>query len=378
MKDDNNSKSTGAHDKQKNKKSSNEKAASNVGAEHAWFSVHKTASHDDTECYKEGAPRPPQGGRAHTASAVEDASTRPNDDEKPSLNFDNGFEEGFVFTGLLAGSGNRGFHPSIDRFTMLVDSGASDHLIDEELIPRLRKRMREYKTLKDPKTIMANGNNLKVFATSPGTIWGYIIDQAGKRAPVCISAMFVPGLGRNVFSSMKAMQSGVSTILETGNSHLQLENSTSLPLTQHPADKGVCSYDVFLRTLGGTAGTSSTPAVVPAAQASNDANRGDCIFKKIQEFCTNSSIAMEHTTTITPQRKRVSAWYGHNHATRKECTPSGGNNTPEKETVTETEHQDAQILDTPEKAIVTETERFCALVQVMLHYYENNLLEEEK
>ena len=87
---------------------------------------------------------------------------------------------------------------------MLVDSGASDHLIDEELIPRLRNSMRDYKKLKDPKTIMANGNK-KVFATATGTIWGYIIDQAGKRVPVRISATFVPGLGRHVFSSIKAM-----------------------------------------------------------------------------------------------------------------------------------------------------------------------------
>ena len=242
---------------------------------------------------------------------------------------------------------------------MLVHSGASDHLIDEELIPRLRKSMRDYKKLKDPKTIMNNGK--KVFATATGTIWGYIIDQAGKRDPVRISASFLPELRRNVFS-IKAMQSGVSTILMTGNPHLQFDSSTSLPLIQHPEDKGVCSYDVFLRTLGDTADTSSTPAVVPAAQASNDANRGVCTFKEIQEFCTNSSIAMEHTTTVTPQLKKVSARYGQNHATQKEGTPSGGNNTPEEATVTEAERQHAQIPDKPEKAIVTQTERPCALV----------------
>ena len=138
------------------------------------------------------------------------------------------------------------------------------------------------------------------------------------------------------------------------------------------------SYDVLLRTLGDTADATSTLAVLPAAQASNDANRGVCTVEEVLEFCTNSSIAMEHTTTVTLQRKRVSARYGQNYATQKECTPSGGNNTPEEATVTETERQHVQIPDKPEKAIVTETERFCALVQVMLHYYENNLLEEEK
>ena len=85
---------------------------------------------------------------------------------------------------------------------------------------------------------------------------------------------------------------------------------------------------------------------------------------------------MEHTTTVTPQLKRVSARYGRNHATQEECTPTGGKNAPEESTVTETERQHAQIPDKPEKAIGTE--RFSALVQVMLHYYDNKLLEEEK
>ena len=88
---------------------------------------------------------------------------------------------------------------------------------------------------------------------------------------------------------------------------------------------------------------------------------------------------MEHAATVTPQLKRVSARYGHNHATQKECTSTGGNNTPEEAIVTETERQYAQIPDiTPEKATVTETELFGALVPVVPHYYENNLLEEDK
>ena len=93
-KDDNDSKSTGAHNQQKNKESSNGKAASNVGAEHKWCSVHKTTSHDDTACYKQGAPRPPQSGRAHTASAVQGASTRPTDDEKTAPQIRRSFRRG--------------------------------------------------------------------------------------------------------------------------------------------------------------------------------------------------------------------------------------------------------------------------------------------
>ena len=168
-KNGNDNKSTGSHDNQKIKESAMAKAASNVGAEYKWWSVHKTTSHDDQECYSQGAPRSPQSGRAHTASAVQGTNSRPsNDNEKPSLNFDDNVDEEFAFTGLRAGgSGKRGFHPNSDRFTTIVDSGDSDQLIDEELIPKLRESMRDYKKLKEPKTIATNGNK-KVFATATG------------------------------------------------------------------------------------------------------------------------------------------------------------------------------------------------------------------
>ena len=177
-------------------------------------------------------------GRAHIASAVMGASTRPaNDDQKPSFNFDDDFDEGFAFTALLAGGVKRGFHPNSDRFTIIVDSGASDHWIDAELIPRLRNSMKDCSKLKESKTIVAAGKK-KVFATATGTILGYIADQAGQLVPVHISAMFVRGLGRDLFP-VKAMQSEVITILETGSPELQFDSGTSLPLTQHSEYRGL-------------------------------------------------------------------------------------------------------------------------------------------
>ena len=165
---------------------------------------------------------------------------------------------------------------------MIVDSGASDHLIDDELIPRLRNSTRDYKKLKELKIILTAGNET-VLATDKNTIWGGIIGQVGERVPVRISTMFVPGLGRNFFTSpVKAMQSGVSTILETGNSHLEFDSNTSFPLNQHPEDKGPYSYEVFLCALGDTVNMSTRPGVVPAAHARADAKRGECTLKEIQ------------------------------------------------------------------------------------------------
>ena len=92
--------------------------------------------------------------------------------------------------------------------------------------------------------------------------------------------------------------------------HHHGESKSRNSLTQQLVDKGVRSYDEILRTLDGTADPSSTLAVVPAAQAFNDANRGDRTVTETQKFCTNSSFAMEHTTTVTPQQNRASARYG--------------------------------------------------------------------
>ena len=99
----------------------------------------------------------------------------------------------------------------------------------------------------------------------------------------------------------------------------------------------------------------------------------------MEGVCNDSGIAMEQTTTVSPQQKRVSAWYGQYISAQKKCSPTGENITSKETTVTETGRRNDQITDiTPEKATVTETERFCAPVQVMLHYYANSLLEEER
>ena len=113
------------------------------------------------------------------------------------------------------------------------------------------------------------------------------------------------------------MSSGVSITSKTGNLHFTFNSNTSLPLNQHPEDKGLCSYDVFFRTLGGMIETKST----------------------------------------TPQYNRVSERDGHMLATTNRCMLRGGLNTSAGVTVTETKRQRAQIQDsTPEEAIVAETE----------------------
>ena len=166
----------------KNKESSNGKAASNVGAEHKWCSAHKNCLARRHGMLQARSAKPTAEWTRSRCLCCTRREHKPQRRRKSVPQLRRWFEERFAFTGLLAGSGNRRFHHNSDKFTMLVDSGASDHLIDEELIPRLRKSMRDNKKLKESKTILTNGKIL--FAKATGTMWGYIIYQAGKRVPV--------------------------------------------------------------------------------------------------------------------------------------------------------------------------------------------------
>ena len=116
---------------------------------------------------------------------------------------------------------------------------------------------------------------------------------------------------------VKAINSRVSTFLGTETSHIQLNSNASLPLNQRPRDKGLLSYEVFLRTLGGTI----------------------------------------ETTTTTPKQNEVSEHDGQTPATKNMCILRSGNNAPEEATAAEAKRQVTQIQDsTPEEDTVAEME----------------------
>lgn len=81
------------------------------------------------------------------------------------------------------GSGGRGFRPNKERFTLILNSGALDYLLEDELIQSLLYSTRVCNKLEKPKTIIIAVNE-NVFAAATGTVWRYIIDQAGQRVSV--------------------------------------------------------------------------------------------------------------------------------------------------------------------------------------------------
>lgn len=165
--------------------------------------------------------------------------------------------KGFAFTGLVVGNGGRRFHPNDEIFTIIVGSGASDDLLGKQDNAKTTGQHGGFVKLEEPKIIVTAGNE-NVFATTTGPGWTYIIDQTGQRVPVWVSDMVVPALERNLFSCVKALHSGLSTISEPGNSHLQFNGDTSLPLNQRPEYKGLWPYRAILRARGSTIETAPT------------------------------------------------------------------------------------------------------------------------
>ena len=169
---------------------------------------------------------------------------------------DDDFDQGFAFSAQTTENCERTSDSNSDTFTMLVDSGASDHFVDDELISGRQQMMRRYRKLDTPKPIVTAGNK-KVFATGTGTICGHIINPTGLPIPVRIFALIVPGMGRHLISSATAMKSGVNTILQQGNPHIKFNSTTSLLLNQHNKDAGMCSFDVSLRSRAGITATNT-------------------------------------------------------------------------------------------------------------------------
>ena len=179
-----------------------------------------------------------------TAAAKDNESP---DSEKPVINFagsNNDFDGGFMFTAAAT----RRFTPSTKGGTLLVDSGASESFLDDELIPGLKERMREFKELSTPKEITTAGKHA-IYGVGTGIISLTIRNSHGARLPINLRALVVPSLECNIFASTAELKNGVRFVLEVGNPHLTI-GGIIIPLKQNPRDQGMCSLNIiFQRNL---------------------------------------------------------------------------------------------------------------------------------
>ena len=228
-----------------------------------WCSVHRTTTHHNEECYSQGATRPTKNASAslactncrHCTSADSKEPTVDNTDpshsDKPVINFagsSDDFDGGFMYAAGMPGR----FIPSAKGATLLVDSGASGSFLDDELIPDLKTRMREFKTLSTPREITTAGKHT-LHGIGTGIISFTIRDNHGTQLPVNMRALVVPGLGRNIFAPTAELRNGVRFVLEK-KLYLTIRG-TVISLKQDPRDQGMCSLDItFQRDSHGVLG----------------------------------------------------------------------------------------------------------------------------
>ena len=105
---------------------------------------------------------------------------------------------------------------SHDAFSMLVDSGASAHFVDSELIPGLQECMQSYEPLVPPMIITTAGMR-RVYGTAAGMLPCAVTDTDGVERRITVRVVVVPGMGKHLFSPKFAQRHGIHTLFTDEN-----------------------------------------------------------------------------------------------------------------------------------------------------------------
>lgn len=197
---------------------SKSKQGSGDGGGQKWCSLHNSTTHNDADCHTQ----------KYVASSADIIGTHSSTD----------FEDGFSWMATCG----RSFQANSHTMTMLVDSGATEHFLDDELIPGLKDILLDYELLDNPKKIAAAGQRV-LLGTATGVLPDTITNQNGGVHKANFRIVIVSGLGRHLFSSSAGMVRGIATNLEPGYPRPK-KGDIVVPLQQPPADNGLCTFDV--------------------------------------------------------------------------------------------------------------------------------------
>ena len=99
---------------------------------------------------------------------------------------------------------------------MLVDSGASAHFVDSDLLPGLRDCLMSYQVL-DPPMIITTAGLRRVHGTATGELPCIVVDTDGLERRISVRVTVVPGMGKHLFSPKFAQRNGVHTLFTSKN-----------------------------------------------------------------------------------------------------------------------------------------------------------------
>lgn len=196
-----------------------------------WCQLHNTPHHSNEECMAQAAGQqvaaPPNNGSnpgrsgnaaaraqqnsATTAAVPNSAAPAPQEATEPYSG-----RSGFSWATASSVPAATSVSTDPDSFTMLVDSGASEHFIDSDLIPDVRECLTSCTVLDPPMVITTAGlHSIHGFAT--GTLPCAVVDTNGQEHEISVSVTLVPGLGRHLFSPTAAQKHGIHTVFGSEN-----------------------------------------------------------------------------------------------------------------------------------------------------------------
>ncbi|CAB1101833.1 unnamed protein product [Ectocarpus sp. CCAP 1310/34] len=178
-----------------------------------WCSVYFATRNSDEECFEHGATQPKKSsntGKAFSACAncahCSSSSNKRNQEE---------------------------IKPNAAGATLLIDTGASEKVLNDRFIPGLKETVWEYKNLAKPMAVSVGGDH-EVDGIATGLIRCIVKDSNGdsdcEKQAALQRGLVVPGLGRNVFSPTAQIQNGVKLAIEGDHPHLATTRETTAPM----------------------------------------------------------------------------------------------------------------------------------------------------
>ncbi|CAN0458149.1 unnamed protein product, partial [Ascophyllum nodosum] len=204
------------------------------GRQKKWCSLHNSTNHSNQECFQQRSNSNCMDSDGRTSRKDETFVVDSTSEGCKSCGYSNGkiakksADESEVEYSPPPGIGFSFAccHPPLsqraDGFQMLVDSGSSKHFVDPELVHRVGSRMQNYTNISPPMEIKAAGHNT-LLGIAQGTLLVVVVrDTQGICRTVKLPIVLVPGLGRNLFSTAMAAQTGVKTIITKAGSIVDL------------------------------------------------------------------------------------------------------------------------------------------------------------
>ena len=220
-----------------------------------WCSLHNTTSHNDAECKAQAAGKSSQDspaqqtrGKGHNANAA----TQEKTSEEVTVSKDDlvsvkkrittslqeqdsatapgsGNSMGFSFTAADVHILSASTEETV-KMTMVVDSGASDHYVDDERVKGIKQLMFDYQEFNTPRTITTAGRHT-LLGTATGKLRSKVTDSNDRTRMATLPITIVPGIGRNILPSGAAQSKGITTII-TDNARLEKGSINFSPATR--------------------------------------------------------------------------------------------------------------------------------------------------